>query len=55
MVEVLGDCSALENIASGGGFVARPEERVLTRFEKRGERLGHIVRDLAFRKRDSIR
>lgn len=33
------------------GFVARPEHRPLTRFERRGHRLGHGVWDLAYRKR----
>jgi tRNA (guanine-N7-)-methyltransferase len=33
------------------GFVARPEHRPLTRFERRGHRLGHGVWDLAFRRR----
>ena len=30
------------------GFVARPEFRPPTRFERRGERLGHGVWDLAY-------
>jgi len=34
------------------GFVARPTHRPLTRFERRGQRLGHGVWDLAFRKVD---
>jgi tRNA (guanine-N7-)-methyltransferase len=33
------------------GFVARPEHRPLTRFERRGHRLGHGVWDLAYRKK----
>jgi tRNA (guanine-N7-)-methyltransferase len=38
----------LRNRASDGGFIPRPEERPVTRFERRGERLGHGVWDLAF-------
>jgi len=39
----------LENTASG--FAPRPERRPRTKFEARGERLGHPVRDLVFRRR----
>ncbi|HEU4624422.1 MAG TPA: tRNA (guanosine(46)-N7)-methyltransferase TrmB [Steroidobacteraceae bacterium] len=49
MLEVLGANSSLANLSADGGFVERPAERVLTRFEKRGTRLGHGVWDLAFR------
>ncbi|HKD54565.1 MAG TPA: tRNA (guanosine(46)-N7)-methyltransferase TrmB [Steroidobacteraceae bacterium] len=38
------------NLSADGAFVARPGERVPTRFERRGERLGHEVWDLAFRR-----
>ena len=38
----------LRNVAAGGGFVPRPAERSPTRFELRGERLGHRVWDLEF-------
>jgi tRNA (guanine-N7-)-methyltransferase len=51
MLEVLGGCALLENTALGGGYVPRPESREPTRFELRGERLGHGVWDLAFRRR----
>jgi tRNA (guanine-N7-)-methyltransferase len=51
MLEVLGGCALLENSASDGGYVPRPESRQPTRFERRGERLGHGVWDLAFRRR----
>ena len=40
----------LQNLAADGTFIPRPEERAATRFEKRGERLGHEVWDLAFRR-----
>jgi tRNA (guanine-N7-)-methyltransferase len=50
-LEMLADLSAapnLRNLAADGGFVARPAERIPTRFELRGTRLGHEVWDLAF-------
>jgi tRNA (guanine-N7-)-methyltransferase len=51
MLEVLSSCSALENLSASSGFSERPAERVTTRFEKRGARLGHGVWDLTFRRR----
>jgi len=50
MLETLSTVPELVNLASDGGFVARPAEREPTRFERRGERLGHEVWDLAFRR-----
>jgi tRNA (guanine-N7-)-methyltransferase len=50
MLEVL-ERSTLENLApSGSGFAPRAPERIVTRFEARGERLGHDVWDLSFRR-----
>jgi len=40
----------LRNVAASGGFIPRPAERSPTRFERRGERLGHRVWDLEFRR-----
>lgn len=40
-----------ENLSQSGDFVPRPEDRPLTRFERRGERLGQPSRDLLFRRR----
>jgi tRNA (guanine-N7-)-methyltransferase len=53
MLEVLSAEPALENSApaQAGGFVPRPAHRPLTKFENRGLRLGHQVRDLVFRRR----
>lgn len=51
MLETLNASAALESLAPDGGFVPRPGEREPTRFERRGERLGHEVWDLAYRKR----
>jgi tRNA (guanine-N7-)-methyltransferase len=49
MREVLDQCKALEN--TGEGFVARPDFRPLTKFERRGNRLGHQVSELVYRKK----
>ena len=48
MLEVLGTCAALRNCAGHGGFSDRAMRRAATRFERRGERLGHQVRELLF-------
>lgn len=50
MLEVLRAEPALENLSPTGDFVERPAWRPHTRFEARGERLGHGVRDLLFRR-----
>jgi len=50
MVEVLSSISNLRNTATHGDFVPRPAFRPLTKFEQRGQRLGHGVWDLVFRK-----
>ncbi|MCG6895724.1 MAG: tRNA (guanosine(46)-N7)-methyltransferase TrmB [Thiocapsa sp.] len=42
---------SFENLAGQGRFSPRPATRPLTRFERRGARLGHHVRDLMFRRR----
>jgi tRNA (guanine-N7-)-methyltransferase len=48
MLEILSATPGLTNVAADGAFVPRPPERTPTRFERRGERLGHEVWDLAF-------
>jgi tRNA (guanine-N7-)-methyltransferase len=50
MRETLDAEPLLENLAGSEGFVARPPERPLTRFETRGVRLGHEVFDLIYRR-----
>jgi tRNA (guanine-N7-)-methyltransferase len=52
MMEVLGAAEGLSNTCGAGQFALRPEHRPLTKFEMRGERLGHGVWDLVF-SRDS--
>jgi tRNA (guanine-N7-)-methyltransferase len=49
MREVLDACPQLRNLHPGG-WAPRPVERPLTRFERRGERLGHQVFDLEYAK-----
>jgi tRNA (guanine-N7-)-methyltransferase len=52
MMETLSAAAELfDNTAGRGAFSPRPEDRPLTRFERRGQRLGHPVRDLIFRRR----
>ncbi|MFV8818840.1 tRNA (guanosine(46)-N7)-methyltransferase TrmB [Haliea sp. E17] len=51
MLEVLSAEPALANLAGEGNFSPRPAHRPETKFEQRGERLGHGVWDLLFEKR----
>lgn len=48
MLEVLRASPSYVNASPSGDYVPRPASRPLTRFERRGERLGHEVFDLAF-------
>jgi tRNA (guanine-N7-)-methyltransferase len=52
MLEVLDACPLLENDAGVGQYSPRPDERPLTKFELRGQRLGHGVWDLIYRRAD---
>jgi tRNA (guanine-N7-)-methyltransferase len=49
MLDVLSAEPLLENTADG--YAPRPEYRPLTKFEQRGLKLGHAVRDIVFRRR----
>ena len=51
MLGALNAVPGFENLAAGGGAAPRPEWRPRTRFERRGERLGHRVFDLVLRRR----
>jgi tRNA (guanine-N7-)-methyltransferase len=53
MLLVLNGCSLLANCADDGGFIDVDAvlARSATRFQRRGERLGHRVRELLFRRR----
>lgn len=48
MLEVMSAAPGYRNLAEDGTYVPRPEERPITKFERRGERLGHGVWDLKF-------
>ena len=50
MMEVVSQSDQFENTAGIGSFCERPDDRPLTKFELRGQRLGHGVWDLIFRK-----
>jgi tRNA (guanine-N7-)-methyltransferase len=49
MLEVMSNAPGYENCAGAGAWSPRPDSRPLTKFEQRGERLGHGVWDLRFR------
>jgi tRNA (guanine-N7-)-methyltransferase len=51
MMDVLSAEPGLANESGEGAFAPRPDHRPLTKFELRGERLGHGVWDLVFRQR----
>ncbi len=48
MLDVMTRAEGFTNTAPDGTFVPRPSWRPLTKFEQRGERLGHGVWDLVF-------
>lgn len=50
MLEVLNQQSILVNESPGDSYCKRPDYRPITKFERRGVRLGHGVWDLIFRK-----
>ncbi len=53
MLEVMQSAEGFANLSPAGDFSDKPEWRPQTKYERRGERLGHRVRDLLFR-RDSL-
>ena len=54
MLEVLDGEPQLFNTQANGGYAPRPESRPLTKFEQRGQRLGHGVWDLMFERRAGL-
>ena len=48
MYDVMSDATNFSNALAQGGYAPRPDYRPITKFEKRGERLGHGVWDLLF-------
>ncbi|MEE4278919.1 MAG: tRNA (guanosine(46)-N7)-methyltransferase TrmB [Halieaceae bacterium] len=53
MLEVMEASAHFENCAGPAQYSPRPDERPRTKFEARGERLGHGVWDLLYRRRDT--
>lgn len=50
MLAVMSDATFFRNLSSTGDYVPRPASRPLTKFEQRGQRLGHGIWDLMFEK-----
>lgn len=50
MLEVMLAAEGFTNLSADNSYVERPEQRPLTKFEQRGQRLGHGVWDLMFKK-----
>jgi tRNA (guanine-N7-)-methyltransferase len=50
MLEVMSKAKGFMNLAGEGNYSPRPEYRPRTKFEQRGQRLGHGVWDLLFKK-----
>ncbi|MGQ4275447.1 tRNA (guanosine(46)-N7)-methyltransferase TrmB [Pseudidiomarina sp. E22-M8] len=48
MLAVMQAAAKWQNLSATNDYIPRPAERPLTKFEKRGERLGHGVWDLKF-------
>ncbi|AOR64277.1 tRNA (guanosine(46)-N7)-methyltransferase TrmB [Pectobacterium wasabiae] len=48
MLEVMTSVAEYRNLSDNNEYVVRPESRPLTKFEARGQRLGHGVWDLMF-------
>ena len=50
MLTVMTEAQGFRNDAGAGQYAARPEHRPQTKFERRGQRLGHCVWDLVFQR-----
>lgn len=50
MLEVMDASELFENIAGKGHYSPRPVTRPITKFERRGQRLGHGVWDMLYRR-----
>lgn len=53
MMKVMNSAEGFENLAGAGQYSERPEYRPVTKFERRGHRLGHGIWDLLFKKMPS--
>ncbi|MFM2482495.1 tRNA (guanosine(46)-N7)-methyltransferase TrmB [Celerinatantimonas sp. YJH-8] len=52
MLEVMNAATGYRNLSQRGDYVERPQWRPLTKFENRGQKLGHGVWDLMFERVD---
>jgi len=52
MLEDMQNSAGFENLSATNDYVPRPDSRPLTKFENRGQRLGHGVWDLQFKRVD---
>ncbi len=52
MLDDMNNSAGFENLSPTGDYVPRPDDRPLTKFEHRGQRLGHGVWDLQFKRVD---
>jgi len=52
MLEDMQSIEGFENLSATNNYVPRPDSRPLTKFENRGQRLGHGVWDLQFKRVD---
>lgn len=50
MLEVMAGNPGFTNLSDNGDYVERPRWRPRTKYEARGERLGHVVRDLLYQR-----
>jgi tRNA (guanine-N7-)-methyltransferase len=50
MLEVIEPRIAFKNCSPSGDYCSRPEWRAMTKYERRGQRLGHQVHDMIFEK-----
>ena len=48
MAEVMNNAAGYKNTADEGNYVPRPDYRPITKFETRGQKLGHGVWDLIY-------
>lgn len=51
MLALIDTHGCFNNLAGRGNFAPRPAERPVTKFQRRGERLGHAIFDLVFERR----
>ncbi len=50
MMALMNETEGFENLAGAGQYSERPEYRPITKFERRGHRLGHGIWDMLFKK-----